>query len=64
MRVGDNSSFHSWTAYNNNFNDIWNYGREEWCNLEGQYMHIVANLTHLEGMSYSMELCQVGIMGT
>ena len=41
----------------------WTYGIEEWCNLEGQYVHIVADLSHLSG-PYTMSLCSVGIMGT
>ena len=42
--------------------DVWTYGIEVWCNLEGQYVHIVADLSHLGG-SYTMSLCSVGIMG-
>ena len=39
--------------YNNNnsngnsFGKAWKYGLEQWCNLEGRYMHIVADLSHL-----------------
>ena len=45
---------------------MWNYGKEVWCNLEGRYMHIVADLTHYSGSMdpYLMTLCQLGIMGT
>ena len=43
--------------------DVWTYGIEVWCNLEGQYVHIVADLSHLSG-SYTMSLCSVGVMGT
>ena len=42
--------------------NVWTYGIEVWCNLEGQYVHIVADLSHLSG-SYTMSLCSVGIMG-
>ena len=33
-----------------NVNDgkAWTYGKEVWCNLEGRYMHIVADLNHLQ----------------
>ena len=32
---------------NNNFNDeVWKYGAEIWCNKEGRYTHIIADLTH------------------
>ena len=45
--------------------DVWTYGIEVWCNLEGQYVHIVADLSHLmlTYTSYTMSLCSVGIMG-
>ena len=42
--------------------NVWTYGIEVWCNLEGQYVHIVADLSHLSG-DYKMSLCSVGIMG-
>ena len=41
----------------------WKYGKEVWCNLEGQYTTIVADLSGLTG-SYEMSLCNIGIMGT
>ena len=41
----------------------WNFGKEIWCNMEGQYTTIVADLTTLTG-AYEMSLCNVGIMGT
>lgn len=44
--------------------NIWNYGEEIWCNQEGQYLHIVANLTHLAGEKYEMSICSLGVMGT
>ena len=25
----------------------WTYGKEVWCNLEGRYTHIIADLGHL-----------------
>ena len=42
--------------------DAWTYGKEVWCNLEGRYMHIVADLSHLlmspyPFTSYTMSLC-------
>ena len=42
---------------------VWTYGIEVWCNMEGQYVHIVADLSHLTP-PYTMSLCSVGIMGT
>ena len=32
---------------------FWKYGKEVWCNLEGRYMHIVADLSHLLSVPYS-----------
>ena len=40
----------------------WTYGKEIWCNLQGRYTYIVADLSHLP--DYTMRLCQLGIMGT
>ena len=42
---------------------FWNYGAEIWCNLEGQYISIVADLTDLSGV-YEMSICNLGVMGT
>ena len=42
---------------------VWNYGRENWCNLQGRYTTIVADLSDLSG-NYEMSLCNVAIMGT
>ena len=68
MKVDDPNSFTkvSYTSkdgkkYDNV--DWWNYGRENWCNLEGQYTTIVADLSGLVG-AYEMSICSVGIFGT
>ena len=69
MRVSDQSSYtvasykaiETSQTYDNA--SWWNYGREIWCNLEGQYTTIVADLTSLTG-AYEMSLCNVSIMGT
>ena len=60
MKTTESTNYGTYRTYN----DIWNYGHEAWCNLEGRYTHIVADLSHLAGQGYSMELCSVGIMGT
>ena len=39
-------------------------GAELWCNMEGQYAHIIADLGHLAGDNYHMSICSLGIMGT
>lgn len=41
----------------------WNFGIELWCNQEGKYMHLVADIRHLSS-PYEMSLCSLGIMGT
>ena len=60
MKTDDAANYHTWT----DGSSLWNYGKVVWCNLEGRYIHIVADLAHLEGQSYKMELCTVGVMGT
>ena len=64
MQTDDSANYHSWTYGGSTYSNIWNYGKEVWCNLEGRFIHIVADLSHLEGQGYSMELCTVGVMGT
>ena len=67
MKTDDNSNFqtvsytHNGQTYSNQ--KVWKYGREHWCNLQGRYMTIVADLSHLTG-AYEMSLCNVAIMGT
>ena len=45
---------------------VWPFGKEDWCNLEGQYMHMVADLNHLKDTydSYTMSVCSVAVYGT
>ena len=64
MRTDDSTNYHSYTSSGVTHNDVWKHGKEVWCNLEGRYMHIIADLNHLAGDAYVMELCSVGIMGT
>lgn len=42
---------------------VWNYGKEIWCNLQGQFMHIVADTKSLPASS-ELSLCQLGVFGT
>ena len=56
MKVDDHANYHSWTTSTTvgattyiTYTDIWNYGKEVWCNLEGRYMHIVADLAQYAG---------------
>ena len=41
---------------------VWTYGIEVWCNMQGQYVTIVADLSHLTA-PYEMSLCSLGVMG-
>jgi len=45
---------------------MWNFGKEAWCNMEGQYIGIVADLIHYgtAGVAYLMSICQLGAFGT
>ena len=43
---------------------LWRYGFEAWCNLEGQYLHIVADLRELRSKEYEVSICSLGVMGT
>ena len=42
---------------------VWNYGKESWCNLEGRYIYIVADLSS-HSTNADMLLCNLDIMGT
>ena len=49
MQTDDATNYHTWNKNGTAYNDIWNFGKEVWCNLEGRYMHIIADLSHLAG---------------
>lgn len=40
---------------------MWNYGKEVWCNLKGQYVTIVVDLS---AGGTDISICSLGIMGT
>ena len=63
MQFDDPKSY-STVLYNDLYVEMWNYGAEIWCNLEGQYTTIVADLTDLSGQDYEMSICNLGVMGT
>ena len=49
------------------FGMVWPFGKELWCNLEGQYMHMVAGMSdHVATAldSDSVSVCSVGVYGT
>ena len=48
---------------------MWRFGMENWCNLQGQYMHMVADVSeHADDGSVSdsdgIAVCSVGVFGT
>ena len=45
---------------------VWPYGKENWCNLEGTYLHFVADLSHLMSTygSIATSICTIGVFGT
>ena len=68
MRTDDDNNYTTVTYKKDNGTTMssakwWKYGKEIWCNMQGQYTTIVADLSELAG-DYEMSLCNVGIMGT
>ena len=48
MKTDDPNSYTYGESSNDGFKgDLWNYGIEIWCNLEGQYVTMLVDLTHL-----------------
>ena len=45
---------------------VWPFGKENWCNLEGRYMHMVADHSTVSAATGSDEVsvCSVGVYGT
>ena len=62
MRTDDPNSFKFGSTHGVSGN-LWNYGAEIWCNLEGQYITMVADLAHLNSQTYEMSICSLGVMG-
>ena len=53
MIVGDYESSYTWGKFDMiDWVYLWNYGVEVWCNLEGRFVTIEADLSHLAGQSY------------
>ena len=42
--------------------NMWAWGKELWTNMEGRYIHFVADTAHLTGATFS--ICNLSIMGT
>ena len=74
MRIDDDDSYvEDDLAVNNNWNGlgqgigkVWPYGAENWCNMEGSNLHIVADLSHLVSAytTFTASICTVGVFGT
>ena len=46
---------------------VWPFGKENWCNMQGRYLHLVADMSqHVSTAADSDEVsvCSVGIFGT
>ena len=46
---------------------VWPFGKVSWCNLEGQYMHMVGDMSDQVGSaanSDTVSVCSVGVYGT
>ena len=45
---------------------VWPYGAENWCNLEGSHLHLVADLSHLMAKygRITSSICTLGVFGT
>ena len=43
---------------------MWNFGKEVWCNMEGRYVHVVADYAHESQKDYKISICSVGVFGT
>ena len=67
MRVDDSNNYTtiSYAAEGGYTGDFWNFGKEIWCNKEGQYTTIVADFKHLANKeNFYPGLCSLPIMGT
>ena len=46
---------------------VWPFGKENWCNLEGRYLHMVADMSQQIASaenSDTVTVCSVGVFGT
>ena len=63
QKVDDTSSSYLYDSDKNHY--LWNFGKEVWCNLEGQFVTILADLSALANEDwYTMSICSLGVMGT
>ena len=59
MRVDDSNNYTtiSYAAEGGYTGDFWNFGKEIWCNKEGQYTTIVADFKHLANKENFNQAC-------
>ena len=46
---------------------VWPFGKENWCNMKGRYLHMVADMSMYEltaADSDTVSVCSVGVYGT
>ena len=41
-----------------------NYGAEVWCNQPGRYVTVLADLSSLNGSTFEVSICNLGVFGT
>ena len=41
---------------------MWKYGKEIWCNKQGRYITIVADMSSVSG-AYKISICNIGVFG-
>ena len=42
--------------------NMWKYGKEIWCNKQGRYITIVADMSSVSG-AYKISICNIGVFG-
>ena len=64
MKIDDPKNYTPGRMVNTDcYDDLWNYGKEIWCNMKGQFVSIVADFSSLSGQQYSASICSLGLMG-
>ena len=54
MKTDDPANYSTVTVLGTSSTDeMWNYGKEIWCNLKGDRVFLLANLAHLSGQTYT-----------
>ena len=43
---------------------VWPFGGENWCNLQGKYIHLVADMSGESGTMFRTGICSLGVFGT